>query len=291
MNRVNASDIAVTMHRPSRNWKVIVAALVLLAALAAVLIRKLLPLTVIHNQVLLAESHEEAPGSYAIRRGGTKLFRFDGRSNRVLVADTPAFHFGSNQDFSVEAWIKAYPNSSRLAQKLQPWLLAHPATGRLIPHWVVQWIGSKALDNDFGVVPIVDKHHTPETVESIGFEFYLDHGKLACQLSQAPMQPLHFQNFVSPAPLVQDGHWHYVAMTVKRASPVGGKLYVDGRQVLVFDPTAQEGDLANSEPLRIGNHANPNLRCFFKGLITGVALHRRPLAADEIISRFRSGKP
>ena len=76
-------------------------------------------------------------------------------------------------------------------------------------------------------------------------------------------------------------------MSVERASVSGGKLYVDGRQVLVFDPTRQAGDLSNSEPLRIGNHANPGLRCVFKGVIGDVKLHRRALSAEEVAAALR----
>jgi len=66
---------------------------------------------------------------------------------------------------------------------------------------------------------------------------------------------------------------------------------VDGKQVLMLDPTAQAGDLSNSDPLRIGNHSNPNLRCFFKGTISGVTLHREVLGTDEIASHYRAGRP
>jgi len=61
-------------------------------------------------------------------------------------------------------------------------------------------------------------------------------------------------------------------------------------RVLVFHPTAQAGDLSNLEPLRIGNHSNPNLRCFFKGAITGVALPRRVLSAEQISASYRAGR-
>jgi hypothetical protein len=139
-------------------------------------------------------------------------------------------------------------------------------------------------------MPIVDKHHTASTIESVGFQFYLDHGKLACQLSQSPMRPLGFQNFISSAPPLQDGHWHHVAMTVKRDLAAGGKLYVDGHQVFVFDPTAQAGDLSNTEPLRIGNHSNAGLRCFFKGAISSVAVHRGEMTAEEVGASYRAGR-
>ena len=269
----------------------IVAVLAVLVVLASGLALVSFTSGVSNGQLRMAEWREEAPGTYAIGLGGKMIFHFHGRSDRVLVADTPEFHFGTNQDFSVEAWIKAFPPYSPLALRLQGWLQTNPGKASFVPRSIASWIRSHALDNDFGVMPIVDKHQTPSTIESIGFEFYLDHGRLACQLSQAPMRPLAFQNFISAAPTLLDRHWHHVAMTVKRNSGTGGKLYVDGLQVFVFDPTAQAGDLSNSNPLRIGNHSNPNLRCFFKGAISGVALHREAVAADEIAASYRAGRP
>src|SRR5215831_18712175 len=89
-----------------------------------------------HCQVRMAEWQEDAAGQYLISRQHEKPFYFDGRNDRVFVADTPEFHFGTNQDFSVEAWIKAYPGSSSLARKLQVWLQTHPATTGFVPRWL-----------------------------------------------------------------------------------------------------------------------------------------------------------
>jgi Concanavalin A-like lectin/glucanases superfamily len=243
-------------------------------------------------QAVQAEWQEEGNGRYVITEGASRIFKFDGLGgNRVFVPDAPAFDFGANQDFSVEAWIKAYPSSSDLACALNRWLQAHSAALRFTPRPIAAWINAHSAENAFGVTPIVDKHQTPSTVEAVGFQLYLDHGRLACQLAEPPMRPLGFQNFVSPGPDLQDGQWHHVAMTVERSRPGGGKLYVDGRAALVFDPTRQSGDLSNSEPVRIGNHADPNLRCFFKGLIGNVALCRRALSAEEVAASFRAGRP
>jgi hypothetical protein len=274
-----------------RNWKVIAATLFVLALIAVTTTLKLLTSDTSHGQARMAEWQEEGRGRYVIHSGLGKSFRFDGRSDRVLVSDAPQFHFGTNRDFSVEAWIKAYPTSSGLARRLGAWLQGHAKVAGFIPAWLSTWISTHSSDNDFGVTPIVDKHQTPSTIESVGFQLYLDHGRLACQLSQAPMRQLGFQNFVSSAPGLQDGHWHHVAMAVKRSSHDGGKLYVDGQQVLTFDATAQSGDLSNSQPLRIGNHANPNLRCFFKGIITGVELHDGALSDEKVAATCNAGRP
>jgi hypothetical protein len=105
------------------------------------------------------------------------------------------------------------------------------------------------------------------------------------------MQQLAFQNFVSSGPNLLDGHWHYVAMSIERTSATGGRLYVDGHRVLTFDPTRQAGDLSNLQPVRIGNHANPTLKCHFRGVIDDVALYRNALSPEEIAAGYRAGHP
>jgi Concanavalin A-like lectin/glucanases superfamily len=237
-----------------------------------------------------AEWQQKPDGAYAIQAGPEKLFNFHGVSNRVAVPDTPAFHFGTNQDFSVEAWIRASPSFSKMARRVAGLWFAYPMLLKLTPRRFAAWVNAHTTDNDFGVTPLVDKHHAPTPFQSVGFQLYLDYGRLACQLSEAPMRQLSFQNFVSPGPNLQDRRWHHVAMAVERSSTNGGRLYVDGCLVLTFDPTRQTGDLSNSEPLRIGNHANPSLRCFYKGVIGDVVLYRRALRADEIAGYYQQGR-
>jgi len=242
------------------------------------------------SQIRRAEWKQQTGGGYAITDGPERFFRFYSLSNRVLVPDAPIFHFGTNQDFSVEAWIRAYPLFSKSARRLSAWGTSYPTLSKATPGWLATWMNTRSADNDYGVTPLVDKHHTPTPFQSVGFELYLDYGRLACQLSQAPMRELAFQNFVSPGPNLQDSHWHHVAMAVERSSTNGGKLYVDGRLVLTFDPTRQQGDLSNSEPLRIGNHANPSLRCFYKGVIGDVVLYNRALRAEDIATDYGRGR-
>jgi len=279
------------VNKANRRWRVLITLLALSVVVLGIVALDIFAPRVAHRQVRIAEWKEEAPGHYTIHYAAEKILRFDGVSDRVLVADTPELHFGTNQDFSVEAWIRAYPSSSLLARKLQGWVQSHPRTTGFVPRWLGTWTSTHSLDNDFGVVCIVSKSLTASTIEATGFEFCLNNGRLACQLAQQPMRQLAFQNFISTSPNLQDGHWHHVAMTVERTSAAGGKLYVDGKQVFMFDPTAQAGDLSNLEPLRIGNHSNPNLRCFFKGAITGVALQRRALSAEQISASYRAGRP
>jgi hypothetical protein len=265
-------------------------ALIILVMLCGLLAFVLLTRNETKPQVRQAEWQEQEHGRYVVRDGRETSFRFGDLHERVLVPDSPSLHFGTNQDFSVEGWIKAYPVTSAFARRLMAWIQTHPASARFIPKVVTDWINKHSVDNDFGVTPIVDKHQTPSSIEAIGFQLYLDYGRLACQLAQQPMRQLGFQNFVSPGPNLLDGRWHYVAMSVERTSPAGGRLYVDGHKVLTFDPTGEAGDLSNLQPLRVGNHADPNLRCIFKGMIDDVGFYRRARSADEIAAAYHAGR-
>jgi serine/threonine protein kinase len=189
------------------------------------------------------------PGQIRLAQGEYgPAFDFQNSRQRILVPDAPAFHFGAGQDFSIEAWFQATP----------------------------------ALTS-FQLVTLVDKHHTPNTVSAVGFVLALWDGRPGCMLSD-DLAPQHRTDYVSDGPDLRDNKLHHVALTVRRGAAPQGKLYADGREVLTFNPSGQLGDLSNSEPLRIGNHANPDLDCFFRGLIYEVALYKRALSPEEIRS-------
>jgi hypothetical protein len=59
--------------------------------------------------------------------------------------------------------------------------------------------------------------------------------------------------------------------------------------VLTIDPTVCPGDLSNTEPLRIGNHATPDVEAFYHGIIDEVSLYHRALSSNEIASIYRAG--
>ena len=95
--------------------------------------------------------------------------------------------------------------------------------------------------------------------------------------------------FGPAGPDTRDGQFHHVAVTVQRDSATGGKLYVDGQEVLTFDPTVAAGDLSNTEPLRIGVNANATFFSNFKGAIDEVSLYHRALTAAEVRSIYSAG--
>lgn len=139
---------------------------------------------------------------------------------------------------------------------------------------ITVWIQPLESSTTSGVMSILDKRSEQAGNESSGYEFSLENGRIHTRI-------LHM-GFGPAGPDLRDGQFHQVALTVQRDSPVGGHLYVDGRPVLTFDTTSLAGDLSNDQPLRIGNHCNPDYNSFFKGIINQVALYNRALSTSEI---------
>ena len=182
----------------------------------------------------------------------SQAFNLDGVDDRVLVSDTPDHDFGPGQAFSIETWIRAYPNNT-----------------------------------DFGITTIFDKRFAPDTGHCLGYEFNLSGGRVHTRLSNSILTG---GNDWGPAgPNVQDGNFHHVALTLDRNSPTGGHFYVDGVPVLNFNPTSEAGDLSNDQPARMGNHPTPGFNAFLRGLIDEPTLYSRVLSASEIQDIFRAG--
>lgn len=187
---------------------------------------------------------------YAAGRVG-QAFQFDGVDDGVVIPDAELLNVGPGQDFSVEAWIQA-----------------------------------EAHTTEYGVMSILSKRVAPNLVNAQGFELALHDGKLGGQLADERQQ---INNFTSPGPNLIDGAYHHVAMTVARGSTNGGRFYVDGQEVMVFDPTVQPGDLSTAAPFRIGRHASDWFNGSFKGRVDEVAFYRRALASNEITSIYLAG--
>lgn len=195
-------------------------------------------------------NHASLFGGVTFAQGVVGLgFKCDGTDGRIVVPDAPVLNFAAKQDFSIEAWIK--PDA--------------------------------APGNFQGIMSVVSKRVAPDTIRALGYELYLRDGKLGFQLSDH-IAPYGWRNFESAGPDLRDGKFHHVAVTVNRRSETGGTLYVDGEALLTFDPTASPGDLSNTGPLRIGNHPQPGLPCFFNGVIDEVSIYNRALPAAEIKS-------
>jgi uncharacterized repeat protein (TIGR01451 family) len=181
-------------------------------------------------------------------------FNFDGGANRVTVPDAPQLNFSSNQDFSIEVWI-------------QP--LANPG------NWQ-------------DIMSVVDKRVAPDDITQLGYTLFLQSGEVWFQMADV-LAPFSFNNFYSGGPDLRDGQFHHVAVTVQRNSTSGGQFYIDGQSVSTFDPTVCPGHLSNTGPLRIGNHATPDLPAFYHGIIDEVSLYNRALSSNEIAAIYNAG--
>ena len=177
-------------------------------------------------------------------------------SESVGVYNSSSLNFGSNADFSIEAWIKAFARTPRPSP---PFYFQTP----------IQTIVAKQYGNPW-----------PTTVA--GYALLLDQGRLACYLATNSFYPP--ATFVSEGPDLRDGMFHHVALTVKRDANNGGVLYVDGQTVLTFDPTPFIRSLSNPFNLLIGSGPTP-----FSGLIDELCLYNRALGPDEVLAIRQAG--
>ena len=175
-------------------------------------------------------------------------FSFDGVNDRVVIPNAPALNFGPNQNFSMETWIQS----------------------QTVPA------------NYYNIAIIAAKSSAPDVTQCVGWQLYLQYGRLGFLMATPPMSPANYTAWVAPGPNVQDGKFHHVAVTVDRASHTGGKMYVDGSLAMTFDPTPRAGDLSTDGPLYLGSHDNPTINSYFKGMIDEFSLYNRELAATEI---------
>ncbi|AUB43974.1 hypothetical protein COO91_10188 (plasmid) [Nostoc flagelliforme CCNUN1] len=131
-----------------------------------------------------------------------------------------------------------------------------------------------------GLEVILDKR--VETTGPVqGYSLSNSNGNLLLQLADGVGN--QFTNYVSNISIA-DGNWHYVAVTVDRDQPDGGRWYLDGVEVVGerFNPTTR-GSLSNSKPLVIGRRSdNPGWPGFFRGQISSVRLDKRVLSSQEI---------
>ncbi len=172
-------------------------------------------------------------------------------TNRILVPDAPQLNFGPNKNFSVEAWIQPLSNPGNYT------------------------------DLSGEVMTMVSKRYAPNFSTVYGYEMYLGGGRLCFQMIDSLNNGGNYYN-LSAEPDLRDGTFHHVAVTVQRNSTTGLRFYVDGQLIATFNPTAVQGDLSNTWPLRIGNHPTPGVKAFYHGVLDETSIYNRPLSASEI---------
>jgi len=130
-----------------------------------------------------------------------------------------------------------------------------------------------------GLAAVVSKTLN-EGTNPVGYFLFVLSGNLGFNLGDGQPSLDH----IAAGPLINDGSWHHVAVTVNRGLTTGGHLYVDGASVLTFDPTTRPGSIANGFAMRIGQHysgATP-----FEGAIDEVEVFDRELMVHEVQGIF-----
>lgn len=145
-----------------------------------------------------------------------------------------------------------------------------------------------------GIRPIVDKRGDG----IIGYTLFLFDGRLGVQLadrnapggcSNSPTEPC--TNYIAAPNTIDvaDGNWHFVAVTIDRDSPTGGRLWVDGTIVMTFDPTLRPQSLDTSAPLLIARRSNVSSAVFWEGELDEIEIFRRALTAAEVQAIYKAG--
>jgi hypothetical protein len=194
-----------------------------------------------------------SPPNYATGKVD-RAFSFNGINSRIGVNYSASLEFGSNDDFSIEMWIKAGKSNTATAN-----------------------------------VPLFEQRIG--TGSWIGYSLSLNQGRLAFAMGTSPQSATNVSAFTSPGPDLRDAMFHHVAVSVNRAATNGGNLYVDGQLVLRFDPTPRNGSLATSSEGRlfIGAPYIFTTNSYFGGLIDEPAIYNRALTAEEILAIRQAG--
>jgi hypothetical protein len=180
---------------------------------------------------------------------------FDGVDDYLEAPDDPSLDFGTG-DLTLDAWVKADPSQT-------------------------------------GIRSIVEKRIQAATTQ--GYTLFLQNGLLQFQLADgvgssfcSTASSSSCTNYNSGVH-VADGEWHFLAVTIDRDEPDGGRWYVDGIEVgKRFNPTFRSGSLDNAAPLRIARHAVWTNN-YFGGELDEIELFRRELTAQEIQELYEAG--
>ena len=108
-------------------------------------------------------------------------------------------------------------------------------------------------------------------------------GHFLCNLPNAACS-----NYVSPASVhLNDGQWHFIAVTVSRCRGAVGHMYVDGNLILTFTPRV--GDISNRVPLLIGRGYPVPVVNYFKGCLDELEISKSLLSKAELDAIYQAG--
>jgi hypothetical protein len=184
-----------------------------------------------------------------------QAFNLNGSGARLQVAGSPSLSFGSNANFTIEGWIKAFPTN-----------------------------GAPLQSQTYPNVPLIERRSS-SGLAGVGFSLSLNQGRLAFWLAtNTTVLTANSVMFISSGPDLRDGMFHHVAVSVNRTQTNSAVLCVDGNAVLTFDLSSRRGPLTNSTVgmMFIGGPTTTLSNSFFFGLIDELTMYSRALSAAEI---------
>lgn len=125
----------------------------------------------------------------------------------------------------------------------------------------------------------------PQSGVANGYLLAVNQGRLRFHMSDGTVAVN-----ASGGPVLADGQWHHVAVTVGRGKDAG-TLYVDGVKVSAFDASIAPNSLTSTNRFRIGKlqQQDPIPGTAFAGVIDEVEIFNRAVTADEIARIFAAG--
>lgn len=127
---------------------------------------------------------------------------------------------------------------------------------------------------------IFDKRLT-NNLGTFGYSLFLRGGRLWARLADGVVSE-YDSGLMVPA----DGQWHFIALTVQRASATGGRFYVNNATAM-FNPTARNGSLAHGRPLVVASSSLGNSE-LFTGCLDELEMFNRALASSEILGIYNA---
>ncbi len=144
------------------------------------------------------------------------------------------------------------------------------------------WVNIPAGQSGSSVRPLLDYRIGLNPSGYRGYHMFTYQGRIGIQLADGA-----HTNFIAPTN-IEDGAWHFIAVTVDRDNPQGGIIYVDGTAVHTFNPTARSGPLSGAR-LALGT-ATHGVSQSGTLSMDEVELFSRALTASEISSLARQPK-
>ncbi len=182
-----------------------------------------------------------------------------------------ALSFPGNTDY-VESPDGGYPGNASGDLTLDLWVRTDPANG-VSP--LVDWRGN--VDGPKG-------YHFFLFNGQPGFQLATGNGNATCGSVGSACS-----NWVADTARVDDGEWHFLAVSIDRDQSDGLRFYVDGDWVDTFNPTGRQGDLRTTAPLRLGYQAAAYPGGDFDGALDEVEILPAALSESALDAIYAAG--